>query len=208
MIYLDIETLDFFLDERIRALPRAEQLQAIRFGIAVTYCDLRDEWREWLPDQLADLWAYLFGHDIAGWNIADFDIPVIEYNLARLGHKTGEHDIMLHDIFQGIRARTGRWYKLELVAQANLGRGKSADGQQAAEWLREWYVGGSREALRKALDYCRLDVELERDLHLHLTQQPLRLPPRPDRRELNEILYYADGTTRRIPDATGAISTK
>lgn len=62
--------------------------------------------------------------------------------------------------------------------------------------------------IRKALDYCRLDVELERDLHLHLAQQPLRLPPRPDRRELNEILYYADGSIKRIPDATGAISTK
>ncbi len=80
--------------------------------------------------------------------------------------------------------------------------------QTYPEWLREWQANGDQEALRKALDYCRLDVELERDLHLHLAQQPLRLPPRPDRRELNEVLYYADGTTERIPDATGAISTK
>lgn len=208
MIFLDIETLDFFQDERIKALPRAEQLAAIRFGIAVTYCDQRDEWREWLPDQLPDLWGYLFGHDIGGWNIADFDIPIIEHNLRSLGHRPREGSLVLHDIFQQIRTKTGRWYKLETVSQANFGRGKSADGQQAAEWLREWQDKGDQEALRKALDYCRLDVELERDLHLHLAQQPLRLPPRPDRRELNEILYYADGTTKRIPDATGAISTK
>lgn len=32
MIYLDIETLDFFEDAHIKALPREEQLAAMRLG--------------------------------------------------------------------------------------------------------------------------------------------------------------------------------
>lgn len=213
MIYLDIETLDFFADAHIKSLPRAEQLTAMRFGIAVTYNDVADEWLEWTPDQLPDLWAYLrYAHSdapVAGWNIAEFDWPVIRNNVARFGDAILYHGRQpeLDDLFQRIKAKTGRWYKLEVVAQTNLGRGKSADGQQAAEWLREWSESGDQEALRKALDYCRLDVELERDLYLHLAQQPLRLPPRVERGELNELLYYADGTVERLPDAMGVVST-
>lgn len=209
MIYLDIETLDFFQDERIKSLARAEQLAAIRFGIAVTYWDQRDEWREWLPDQIIELWRYLNTDIVAGWNIVEFDIPVIEYNLSAIGHNYVKNTIMLFDVFQRIRTQTGRWYKLEVIAQINLERGKSANGQQAAECLRDWHDKGNQASLRKALDYCHLDVELERDLYLHLAEgKPLRLPPRWARQELNEILWWLDGRIERIPDAAGALSKK
>lgn len=213
MIYLDIETLDFFADPAIKALPRERQLKAIRFGIAVTYNDAADEWLEWATSDIGDLWPYLRlpGTTLAGWNIVDFDWPVIRngiipYGDALLSHG---HEPEFHDLFHTIKAKTGRWYKLDVVTQANLGRAKSADGQQAALWLRDWYENGNGAALRQALDYCRLDVELERDLYLHLTSgKPLRLPPRAERQEINELLYYADGAVERIPDALGAISTK
>lgn len=39
MIYLDIETLDFFSDPHIKSLPRDEQLAAMRLGCAVTGVD-------------------------------------------------------------------------------------------------------------------------------------------------------------------------
>lgn len=207
--YLDIETLDFFADPAIKALPRDEQLRAIRFGIAVTYNDQSDEWSEWLPDQLWDLRQYLHADIVAGWNIIEFDMLVIEHNLRRVGHILDESTTITNDLFHAIKAKTGRWYKLDLIAQINLGRAKSADGQQAALWLRDWHTTGNDAALRQALDYCRLDVELERDLYLHLASgKPLRLPPRIERQEINELLYYVDGTIERIPDAMGAISTR
>lgn len=213
MIYLDIETLDFFQDPAIKALPREQQLRAMRFGIAVTYNDTGDEWREWLPDQLPDLWAYLQGDIVAGWNIRSFDIPVIIHGMARLGHQVDASAIRARDLFYSIRDVTGRWYKLEEIAQSNLGRGKSADGQQAAVWLREWQTTGDIAPLRQALDYCQRDVELERDLYRWLYDgKPLLLPHRPAKGEINPIMWraYPNGNYayERIPDALGAVSTK
>lgn len=58
MIYLDIETLDFFQDPHIKALPRAQQLAAMRFGLAVTYDDYRNFTQTWLPHQIIDLYHH------------------------------------------------------------------------------------------------------------------------------------------------------
>lgn len=201
MIYLDIETLDFFQDEHIKALPRDQQLKAMRLGVAVT-CTEHLDFMEWFPVDLNDLWCQLGEADqIIGWNIVDFDLPVLHFNW-------GEANLSLlncYDIFAEIRKATGRWYKLEDVAQTNLGRGKLADGQKATEWLRS----GDKALIDKAVEYCRYDVQLAVDLYAILLRgDPLRLPPRPDRQELNEILFWRDGRTERLPDATGAISTR
>lgn len=201
MIYLDIETLDFFQDERIKALPRDKQLKAMRLGVAVT-CNDKNDFATYFPSDLGSLWCELYEADlVVGWNIADFDLPILRYHW-------GEADLSrlnCCDIFAEIRTVTGRWYKLEDVAQANLGRGKLADGQKAAEWLRS----GDAELIAKAVEYCRYDVQLTVDLHaILLSDQPLRLPPRLARQEINEILFWRDGRVERLPDALGALSTR
>lgn len=112
---------------------------------------------------------------------------------------------MMTDLFFLIRQATGRWYSLETIAQHNLNRGKLADGQRAAEWLRS----GDPEQIAKATEYCRHDVQLTIDLHaILLAGSPLRLPPRAKRQELNEIHWWLDGRVERIPDAIGAVSTR
>lgn len=211
MIYLDIETLDFFQDEHIKALPRDQQLRSMRLGCAVTYNATSGDWLEWFGEDIADLFPYLcYGpaHPVCGWNVIDFDWPVICHNAAAKGgdalvsrSKTPE----MIDLFDLIRKATGRWYKLEDVAQANLGRGKLADGQKAAEWLRS----GNKELIAKAVEYCRRDVQLTVDLYeILLSDRPLRLLPRSARQELNDILFWRNGRIERIPDATGNISTR
>ncbi len=58
-----------------------------------------------------------------------------------------------------------------LVAYATLGRRKTADGKQAAQWLRDGEI-------EKAAAYCRDDAQLVIDLHQHtLAGNPLELPP-------------------------------
>lgn len=75
-VYLDIETLDFFSDPHIKALPRNEQLQAMRLGCAVTYDAQADMWEEWTAEQSMDLCEAFILRDrpIVGWNVQDFDL--------------------------------------------------------------------------------------------------------------------------------------
>ncbi len=211
-IFLDIETTTWFSDPEIKALPRDQQLRAMRFGCAVT-CEVAPHetlWQEWTANQIDALYHYLCWakQPICGWNSLAFDWPVILDNAERAGVQLLEieHETVKHiDIFDFIRIKTGRWYSLEMVAQANLGRGKLADGQKAAEWLRS----GEPDLVAKVFEYCRYDVQLTMDLAVILKRgEPLRLPPRTQRQELNEVLIWNDGRTERIPDATGAISTR
>ena len=46
-IFLDIETLDFFSDPHVKALPRVQQIAAMRFGCAVTHRTDSNSWQEW-----------------------------------------------------------------------------------------------------------------------------------------------------------------
>lgn len=206
MIYLDIETLDFFQDPHIAALPRGDQIAAIRFGCAVTHDSVAETWREWLDAD--DLLRYLrHGRSsLCGWNIIDFDLPVIG-NSAK--SQSGPASIQAIDLFDLIRQATGRWYKLDVVAQENLGRQKLSHGQQATEWLRS----GDPAQMAKALEYCREDVQLVVDLHqLLLDGEALRLPPRLARREENEILFSLDANGQPqaewIVNAAGILSTR
>lgn len=198
MIFFDIETRDFFADPQIAALPRAQQLAALRFGVAVTYDDAADEWREWLPDDLPALWQYMINRDLCGWNIVAFDLPVIHYNLSRqFNYPAADLDPLgaVVDLFGDIRWATNRWYKLGVVAEANLGRGKIAHGQQAAEWLRS----GDMDQWRKAAEYCRDDVQLVVDLWRTLERgEPLLLPPRSERDETDEVRFTYETTLAQM----------
>ncbi len=208
-VYLDIETTTFFQDPEIKALPRAEQLKAMRFGCGVTYNARNDEWRWWMAEEVSELFNYIVWCDcpVIGWNVVDFDWPVIVENTRRNGVTVLEIEtetISFLDIFAEIRRATGRWYKLEDVAVANLGRGKLADGQLAAEWLRS----GDPDLMRRAMDYCRHDVLLTVGLHsILLRGDPLILPPRAARQESNEIRWWLD-RHERVPDASGEVSTR
>lgn len=209
MIFVDIETLDFFQDAHIKSLHRAEQIAAMRFGCGVTYNSESGEWREWLPDQIGGLYYYLFlsGQKIVGWNIIDFDVPVIVANHERAGVTALEIEYEATrkiDLFAEIRRQTGRWYRLEDVAVANLNRSKLADGQKAAEWLRS----GDPVLVAKALAYCREDVQIVVDLYAMLVAgQSLILPRRPTRNELNDIRWGLSGW-EHIVGEDGVLGTR
>lgn len=205
-IYWDIETLDFFQDPHIKRLPRAEQIQAIRFGIGVIlWPDGMVEYNE--PTEMYhDLcWS---GYKTVGWNTLGFDWPIVIASAQRVGYPIleVEHETVQHiDLFDAIRQATGRWYKLDVVADANLSRQKLAHGQQATEWLRS----GDPEQIQRCFEYCQEDVQLVADLHaILLSGQPLTLPPRPERGEINEVRIWADGRTEWAPDAGGVVVTK
>lgn len=176
LVYCDVETTRFFSDPEIARLPRAAQIPALAtyVGVALTY-DQVSGWRTWWPQDMPALWAVLRGNQIAGWNVIHFDVPLIQQAAALAGvSDPGLDPWTALDLFAEIRTRTSRWYKLEEIAQANLGRGKSGDGQLAAEWLRS----GDPILAQHAADYCRLDVQLVRDLHQIAGDLGLLLPAR------------------------------
>jgi hypothetical protein len=168
-IFLDIETLDFFGDQHLVAMPREAQLLAIRFGFARTY-DIVEGWRTWTSGMIEDLWARLTtpGTVVVGYNINGFDLPILFRLLPQGTPPAWPHTI---DLFDEIKAATGRWVKLDDVAKRTLGRGKTADGKQAAQWLRDGEI-------EKAVDYCTEDVQIVRELFA-VTRDDLllRLPP-------------------------------
>ncbi len=191
-IILDIETSTFFrpYDKR----PREMQLKEMVFGIAVTYNDYTKEWREWGIKDLVPLWKYLQNTTVCGWNIVNFDIPVIRLTLQGDGYPADD-SIRAWDIFNQVKEKTGRWYSLNVIAKANLGREKTADGAQAALWLQEWLSTQDDALLRKAFDYCRNDVWLEYSLYAHLqTGKPLVLPPIPGKGFQANLYYHRDGS--------------
>jgi len=194
LIYLDTETTKFFADPEIARLPRSQQIPALaaHVGCAVTFDDAAG-WRTWWPGDMAALWASLRGRQIAGWNVVHFDVPLIQQAAALAGvSDPGLDPWTALDLFAEIRTRTSRWYKLEEIAQANLGRGKSGDGQLASEWLRS----DDPTLAQRAADYCRLDVQLVIDLHQIASDLGLLLPARG--KDTDPALY------RFWIDATGA----
>ncbi len=67
------------------------------------------------------------------------------------------------DLLSMLIREVGFRVKLEAVAQATLGRGKSGTGTESVEWWRS----GDPQLRQKVIDYCTLDVELTRDIYLH-----------------------------------------
>lgn len=205
LIYCDVETTKFFADPEIARLPRARQIPALaaHVGVAVTY-DAAHGYSAWWPDEIVALWKVLRHNQIAGWNVIHFDVPLIQQaaQLAGLPDPALDPWTAL-DLFAECRRHTGRWYKLEDIAQANLGRGKSGDGQQAAEWLRS----GDAALREKAAEYCRLDVELVVELHRHAQEFGLLLPPRPrDALGTYRLWISADGSAWRLAgEETGQV---
>jgi hypothetical protein len=183
-LYFDIETLDW--------IPPDRDLSKIRFGIAVTHDTHahanghRRTWLTWGPSQAADLARHILYTDaekIVGWNIVDFDLRVLEHNT---GWEMGMIRGRVFDLMREIRNDTDRWYKLDVIAAANLERSKIGHGDLAVQWLNS----GDRRQIAQAVKYCRDDVELVIQLYKKIQRgEPLLLPARPSRREWNDYLW-------------------
>lgn len=192
-IYLDIETTRWFDAPELAHLPRWQQIAHLPIGIIITW-DADQGWREWRQEQTPALWAELTAPatQVVTWNGDEFDLPVIAVAARSSGYggtpevdPLTSFDLMAWIIKESKRLDgKGRWYKLDVIAQANLGRGKLADGKQAAVWL----ASGSEADRAQALAYCRDDVQILRDLHARLLAgEPLICPARPERREYREL---------------------
>lgn len=144
-ITLDIETTGAgsFVD------PRELEMSLIGIHNSAT-----DEYSAFTVPELPTLWPILEHADLlVGYNSDHFDIPILNKYYA--GDLTKIRSI---DLLSEIRSALGRRLKLDSVAKATLGRGKSGDGLDAVKWWSE----GKIDLIKK---YCLDDVKLTKELY-------------------------------------------
>jgi RNase_H superfamily len=105
-------------------------------------------------EELPKLWPILERADmLIGFNSDSFDIPLLNrYYPGDLSQ------IRSLDLLSEVQKVLGRRIRLQSLAEATLGKGKSGDGLKAGEW----WKNGEREKVR---DYCIEDVRLTRELY-------------------------------------------
>lgn len=113
-----------------------------------------DTFESFLEQDLPKLWPRLEKCDrIIGYNSHGFDIPCMQT------YYTGDlKRIPSLDLLEEIQKRLGFRIKLDDVAQATLGVGKSGHGLMAVEY---WKKG----EIDKLRDYCLQDVKVTRDVY-------------------------------------------
>lgn len=111
------------------------------------------EYTSYLQEELPRLWPIIERADaLVGFNSDTFDIPLL--NKYYPGDLTKLTSI---DLLKEIHAALGRRLRLQSIAEATLGRGKSGDGTKAVDW---WQKG----EIEKVRSYCIEDVRITREL--------------------------------------------
>ncbi len=149
-VVLDIETQNTF-QEVGKYDPTL-----LKISLVVAYDFATDQYLTFLEPELHRLWPLLEHADrLIGYNIDGFDVPVMN------NYYPGDLKALpTLDIMGEIEKKIGFRVKLDDVAQATLGVGKSGTGLMAIEYFRK----GEIDKLR---DYCAQDVKVTRDVYLH-----------------------------------------
>lgn len=153
-VVLDIETQNTFQD------VGAYNPSLLSISLVGCYFYETDTFESFLEDDLPKLWPRLERADrVIGYNLFGFDYPCMQ------SYYTGDfRRIPTVDLMVEIEKRIGFRVKLDDVAHATLGMGKSGHGLQAVEF---WKKG----EIDKLRDYCLQDVRVTRDVYDYALQQ-------------------------------------
>lgn len=121
--------------------------------IVAVYDSETDAFTSYLREELPQLWPLLERTDaLIGFNSDSFDIPLLNrYYPGDLTH------IRSIDLLTEVQRALGRRIRLQSLAEATLGKGKSGDGLKAVEW---WQQG----LIDKVRAYCIEDVRITKEL--------------------------------------------
>lgn len=157
IVYFDLETQRSFTD-----VGGAANKGKMGISVAVTYSTARGGYEIYPENELDRLGEELMRADlVVGWNHVQFDYPVLQpYLLPNLVEQTVNLDMMLE-----LEKILGFRLKLDSVASATLGTGKTADGLDALKWWQEHKRSGKFEPLRKIAEYCAYDVKVTKCVH-------------------------------------------
>lgn len=151
-VVFDIETKNIFQDVGSR---NPEDLDISVVGL---YDYDTNKYYTFLQEEFGVMWEFIKKADVLiTFNGEYFDIPLLNkyYRKAGLGDLK---DIRSLDIFKEIKNTSGRWLKLDKIAQGTFGITKSGDGFEAVKWWRE----GKIDEIKK---YCLDDVKITKDVY-------------------------------------------
>lgn len=163
IVYFDLETQRSFND-----VNNAKDKMGV--SVAVTYSTARGTYEIYGENDLDQLGDELVRADlVVGWNHVQFDYPVLQPHVFHnLGEATRNLDMML-----AVQEILGHRLKLDAVASASLGTGKTADGLDALKWWQEHKKSGDFEPLRKIAEYCAYDVKVTKCVHEYALEHGL-----------------------------------
>lgn len=129
-------------------------LQDQEITVVALYDSETSSYSSYLKEELSQLWPLLERADLLiGFNSDSFDIPLLNrYYPGDLSK------IRSLDLLTEVAKVLGRRIRLDSLAKATLGRGKSGDGLKAVEWWQEGHI-------EKVREYCIEDVRLTKELY-------------------------------------------
>ncbi len=124
-------------------------------SVGVTYSTAEGKYQIYSEKRVQDLIKELLQADLViGFNHIHFDYEVLMgYTVLDLKGQIPSLDLMVE-----METHLGHRPKLEAVAAASLGAGKSADGLQAIKWWREGKI-------MEIAEYCCFDVKVTKLVH-------------------------------------------
>jgi DEAD/DEAH box helicase domain-containing protein len=164
-VYFDLETQRSFGD-----VGGSTHKAKMGVSIAVTYSTARGTYEIYGENEMEKLGEELVRADlVVGWNHMQFDYPVLQpYVFHTLAEQTLNLDMMLE-----LETILGFRLKLDSVASASLGTGKTADGLDALRWWQEHKKSGEFAPLRKIAEYCAYDVKVTKCVHEYALENGL-----------------------------------
>src|SRR6195256_1823901 len=147
IVYFDLET-----QKTANDVGGWDKKRDMGMSVGVTYSTGSGEYRVYPEKRVDDLVNQLLRADlVVGFNIINFDYEVLMgYTILDLPHQLRTFD-MLVDVEKKLGGRP----KLESIAQATLGIGKTGDGIDAIKWWRE-------KRVLEIAEYCCFDVKVTR----------------------------------------------
>jgi len=157
IVYFDLETQRSFGD-----VGGAAHKDKMGMSVGVTYSTETGQYHIYGEDQVEELVDQLVKADlVVGYNHVQFDYPVLQgYTIYDLPTQTVNCDMMLD-----LEVILGRRLKLDAVASASLGIGKTADGLDALKWWQEHKKTGEIEPMMKIAEYCCYDVKVTKEVY-------------------------------------------
>ena len=131
-------------------------------SVGVAYSTRTGQYHIFGEDQTDALVDMLLKADlVVGYNHIYFDYQVLQgYTILDLPNQTLNLDMLIE-----VEKVLGHRLKLDSLASATLGTGKSADGLDALRWWQEHKKTGNLEPLMKIAEYCCYDVKVTKEVH-------------------------------------------